>query len=53
MWFCIRTMPEEMLVCLMDEPEAMKFFNSLTEGEKKYYVQWIYASKKEEKKSTG
>lgn len=42
--------PEEMLLCLEDEPEALQFFNSLTESEKKYYVQWIYSAKKEETK---
>ncbi|MBL0328241.1 MAG: DUF1905 domain-containing protein [Bacteroidetes bacterium] len=42
--------PEEMLLCLEDEPEALQFFNSLTESEKKYYVQWVYSAKKEETK---
>jgi hypothetical protein len=42
--------PGEMLICLQDEPKALKFFNSLSEGEKKYYIQWIYSSKKEETK---
>jgi hypothetical protein len=42
--------PEEMLLCLNDEPEALQFFNSLTESEQKYYVNWIYSAKKEETK---
>lgn len=42
--------PDEMLLCLKDEPEALKFFNSLTESEQKYYVNWIYSAKKEETK---
>lgn len=42
--------PEEMLLCLTDEPEALKFFNSLSESERKFYIQWIYSAKKEETK---
>ncbi len=42
--------PEELLLCLNDEPEALQFFNSLTESEQKYYVNWIYSAKKEETK---
>jgi len=42
--------PEEMLLCLQDEPSALKFFNSLSESEHKYYIQWIYSAKKEETK---
>lgn len=40
--------PEELLLCLQDEPEAMKFFNSLSESERKFYINWIYSAKKEE-----
>lgn len=42
--------PEEMLLCLADEPEALKFFHSLSESERKFYIQWIYSAKKEETK---
>jgi uncharacterized protein YdeI (YjbR/CyaY-like superfamily) len=42
--------PEELLLCLQDEPEALRFFNSLSESEKKFYIQWIYSAKKEETK---
>jgi hypothetical protein len=42
--------PEEMLLCLNDEPAALKFFQSLSESEQKYYIQWIYSAKKEETK---
>jgi hypothetical protein len=42
--------PEEMLLCLQDEPAALKFFNSLSESEQKYYIQWIYSAKKDETK---
>ena len=42
--------PEEMLLCLKDEPAAFKFFNSISESEQKFYIQWIYSAKKEETK---
>lgn len=42
--------PEEMLLCLMDEPEALAFFKALSEGEQKLYIQYVYAAKKEETK---
>lgn len=42
--------PDEMLICLQDEPAALKFFNSLSESEKKFYIQWVYSGKKEETK---
>lgn len=40
--------PAEMLECLQDEPKALKFFNTLSESEQKYYIQWVYGAKKEE-----
>ena len=42
--------PEEMLICLKDEPEALKFFNLLSESERKFYIVWIYSAKREETK---
>ncbi|HZX73196.1 MAG TPA: YdeI/OmpD-associated family protein [Cyclobacteriaceae bacterium] len=42
--------PKEMLLCLKDEPSALKFFKSLSESEQKFYIQWIYSAKKEETK---
>jgi len=42
--------PEEMLLCLEDEPVALKFFKLLSESEQKFYIQWIYSAKKEETK---
>jgi hypothetical protein len=42
--------PDEMLLCLEDEPQAMKFFKSLSESEQKFYIEWIYSAKKEETK---
>jgi hypothetical protein len=42
--------PEEMLLCLQDEPAALRFFKSLSESEQNFYIQWIYSAKKEETK---
>jgi hypothetical protein len=42
--------PGEFMLCLQDEPLALKFFTSLSEGQKRVYVQWIYSAKKEETK---
>ena len=42
--------PEEMILCLKEEPEAYKFFRSLSESEQKHFIQWIYSAKKEETK---
>lgn len=40
--------PDDFLQCLRDEPAAYKNFNSFNENHKKYYVDWIHASKKDE-----
>lgn len=42
--------PEELLLCLAEEPSALKFFHSLSEGEQNYYIKWIFLAKKEETK---
>lgn len=42
--------PEELLLCLQDDPEAKKFFDSLNEGEQHNYVKWIYSAKTEQTK---
>ncbi len=42
--------PEEMLICLRDEPSALNFFNSLSESERKFYIDWIYSAKRSETK---
>lgn len=39
--------PDELAQCLYNEPEAAIFFNSLSESERKYYIQWIYSAKRE------
>jgi hypothetical protein len=42
--------PQEMLICLEDAPEALVFFNSLSESNKRYYMNWIYSAKQEQTK---
>jgi len=42
--------PAEMMMCLQDEPRALKFFKSISESEQKLYIDWIYSAKKEETK---
>jgi hypothetical protein len=42
--------PEEMMLCLQDEPSALTFFKTLSESEQNFYIQWIYSAKKEETK---
>ena len=42
--------PEEMVLCLQDEPAAWKFFNTLSESERNFYIEYIYSAKKEETK---
>lgn len=44
--------PEEMMLCLKDEPRALKFFKTLSESEQKFYIEYIYSAKKEETKIT-
>jgi hypothetical protein len=42
--------PEELLLCLQDEPLAHQTFLSYTAGEQKAFVDWIYSAKTEETK---
>lgn len=42
--------PEELLQCLEDEPEAAAFFNTLTGSQKKYYIDWIFTAKQADTK---
>ena len=44
------TIPEELLLCLDDEPKAKQAFLKITDGEKKAIIDWIYSAKKEETK---
>jgi len=42
--------PDDILVCLLDVPQAYEFFTSLSESNQKYYVYWIEGAKKSETK---
>jgi hypothetical protein len=42
--------PQELLVCLKDEPLAYERFLALTEGKQKEIIDWISQAKKEETK---
>lgn len=39
--------PDELRLCLSDEPIAHKAFMALSNGEKKAQIEWIYAAKNE------
>jgi hypothetical protein len=43
--------PEELLLCLQDDAEALRFFNSLNENEQHQYIKWIYSAKTEQTKA--
>ncbi len=40
--------PEELLLCLQDDSEALQFFNSLNEREQYNYIKWIYTPRKDQ-----
>ncbi len=42
--------PEELLLCLLDNPTAYQTFLSYTEGEQKAFIDWIYAAKTDQTK---
>ena len=42
--------PEELLLCLLDDPAAHKTFLGYTSGEQKAFIDWIYSAKKMETK---
>lgn len=42
--------PEELVLCFENEPRLHKIFNSYTDSERKAFVDWIYAAKKDETK---
>lgn len=42
--------PDELLLCLQDDPEALQFFQSLNESEQQNYVRWIYSAKTDQTK---
>ncbi|GAB3203123.1 hypothetical protein ABID22_001257 [Pontibacter aydingkolensis] len=42
--------PEELLLCLQDEPAAYEKFRNCSDGEQKAFVDWIYSAKTDETK---
>ena len=42
--------PEELTLCLKEEPRSLKTFHNLSDAEQKQYLDWIYSAKKEETK---
>jgi len=42
--------PEELLLCLQEDAEALQFFNTLNESEQHNNVKWIYSAKTEQTK---
>lgn len=44
--------PEEFLLCLQDDDDALRFFNSLGESEQQKYVKWIYSAKSDKTKES-
>ncbi len=44
------SIPDELMVCLLDAPQAHTFFMSLTETHQKAYIDWIYDAKRLETK---
>jgi uncharacterized protein YdeI (YjbR/CyaY-like superfamily) len=45
-----REIPEELLVCLIDDPIAHQTFLSLPDSDQRAYIDWIYSAKKEDTK---
>jgi len=41
-------MPEDLLICLQDEPEAYKTYQTYTETERKAFLDWIGAANQDE-----
>ena len=42
--------PEELSLCLQEDAEALKFFNSISESEQNNYVRWIFSAKTDQTK---
>lgn len=40
--------PDDFLQCLRDEPAAYEVFHRFNESNQKYYLDWIYSSKKDD-----
>jgi len=42
--------PEEFMVCLLEDPVAHKTFISLSDGQQKKFIDWIYSAKTDDTK---
>lgn len=42
--------PEELKLCLSDEPDAYETFLTYSDGEQKAFIEWIYSAKTDETK---
>jgi hypothetical protein len=40
--------PQELLLCLLDNPEAHKTFTTYTDAQRKEIIDWIYSAKRDE-----
>ena len=40
--------PDELMMCLQDEPAALKFFNTLSDTDQQNYIDWIYEAKRDQ-----
>lgn len=40
--------PADLLLCLLDEPEASDFFNRLSKSHRDYFIKWITSAKTDE-----
>lgn len=40
--------PEEIILCLKEEPETYNRFMQLTDGEKQAYLDWVYSARQEQ-----
>lgn len=43
--------PKELMECFKDEPAALKYYNSLPQGHRNYFTQWINSAKTEPTKT--
>ena len=39
--------PQELIECLQDEPEALEYYQSLAQGHRNYFTNWINTAKTE------
>ncbi len=42
--------PEELKLCLLDEPNGLEIFMTYTNGEQKAFTEWIYSARTDETK---